>query len=111
MPICRPCKTRPTSNGRNLTPANAEVRADFRFGKFPPKHSAADVPVPPVHATHVGHDIHPAGTGTCGDTETMKQQNRNQNNIMKKHKNENTRMARLNPSKVTTGWQSKRTRA
>ncbi len=28
-------------------PANAEVRADFRFGKFPPKHSAADVPVPP----------------------------------------------------------------
>ena len=29
-------------------PANAEVRADFRFGKFPPKHSAADAPVPPV---------------------------------------------------------------
>ena len=28
-------------------PANAEVRADFRFGKFPPKHSAADAPVPP----------------------------------------------------------------
>jgi hypothetical protein len=29
-------------------PANAEVRADFRFGKFPPKHSAADAPVPPT---------------------------------------------------------------
>ncbi len=29
-------------------PANAEVRADFRFGKFPPKHSADDEPVPPV---------------------------------------------------------------
>ncbi len=29
-------------------PANAEVRAEFRFGKFPPKHSAADEPVPPV---------------------------------------------------------------
>ena len=28
-------------------PANAEVRADFRFGKFPPKHSAAAAPVPP----------------------------------------------------------------
>ncbi len=28
-------------------PANAEVRADFRLGKFPPKHSAADAPVPP----------------------------------------------------------------
>jgi hypothetical protein len=28
-------------------PANAQVRADFRFGKFPPKHSAADEPVPP----------------------------------------------------------------
>lgn len=29
-------------------PANAEVRADFRFGKFPPKHSVAETPVPPV---------------------------------------------------------------
>ena len=27
-------------------PANAEVRADFRFGKFPPKHSAAAAPEP-----------------------------------------------------------------
>ena len=33
-------------------PANAEVRADFRFGKFPPKHSAADAPVqPPAQVT------------------------------------------------------------
>jgi hypothetical protein len=31
-------------------PANAEVRADFRFGKFPPKHSTADAPVPPTPA-------------------------------------------------------------
>jgi hypothetical protein len=27
-------------------PANAEVCADFRFGKFPPKHSAAATPEP-----------------------------------------------------------------
>ena len=29
-------------------PANAEVRADFRLGKFPPKHSAAEPPEPPT---------------------------------------------------------------
>jgi hypothetical protein len=29
-------------------PANAEVRAEFRFATFPPKHSVADEPVPPV---------------------------------------------------------------
>ena len=29
-------------------PANAEVRAEFRFATFPPKHSVAEEPVPPV---------------------------------------------------------------
>jgi len=29
-------------------PANAEVRADFRLGKFPPKRSAAETPEPPI---------------------------------------------------------------
>ena len=29
-------------------PANAQVRAEFRFATFPPKHSVADEPVPPV---------------------------------------------------------------
>ncbi len=31
---------------KETDPANAEVRADFRLGKFPPKHSAAATPEP-----------------------------------------------------------------
>lgn len=49
-------------------PANAEVRADFRFGKFPPKHSAAAAPVPPpapTSATSTAQKSEPqAATGT-----------------------------------------------
>ena len=37
---------------KETDPANAEVRADFRLGKFPPKHSAAAAPAPtPAPAT------------------------------------------------------------
>jgi hypothetical protein len=42
--------------------------ADFRFGKFPPKHSAADAPVPPpapTSATSTAQKSEPqAATGT-----------------------------------------------
>jgi hypothetical protein len=44
-------------------PANAEVRADFRFGKFPPKHSAADAPVPPVPPVTTATASAPAPAG------------------------------------------------